>query len=60
MAPTGSPASLSGGHAARAPAGARSQPNCLDVAITRTKKRAKARLQADINAVKKEIEATHV
>src|SRR5262245_10653657 len=32
----------------------------VDAAITRTKKRAKARLQADINAVKKEIEATHV
>src|SRR5262249_7335640 len=32
----------------------------VDAAITRTKKRAKARLQADINAMKKEIEAAHV
>jgi len=32
----------------------------VDAAITRTRKRAKARLQADIKAVKKEIEAAHV
>jgi uncharacterized membrane protein len=32
----------------------------VDAAITRAKKKAKARLQADADAIKKEIEAIHV